>query len=124
MLQHAFANAFLELINAEFATLEELLDQRLVGFGDGFHQGVSPFGHLVGHSSRHLGLFDIGAEIVLIDVRLVGNEIDDPAQFAFSSDRQLDRDSIGFEAILDLPELRKSAPVRSILLTNTIRGTE
>ena len=102
MLEHALTDAFLELVNAEFAGFEELLDQRLIGFGDGLHQGVPPFGHLIGHVGRHLGFFDVGAEIVLIDVGLVGNEIDDAAQLTLSTDRKLDRYSVGLEAILDL----------------------
>ena len=96
MLEHALTDAFLELVDAEFAGFEELLDQRLIGFGDGFHQGISPFGDLVGHVRRHVGFLDVGAEIVLIDVGLVGNEIDDAAELTFSTDRKLDRNGIGF----------------------------
>ena len=50
-------------------------------------------------SAGIISFFDICAQIVLIDVGLVGNEIDNSAQFTFSTNRKLNGGSIGLQAI-------------------------
>ena len=103
MLEHTLADSLLELFGGQFAGFEELLNQSLIGFSDGLHQRGAPFGGLIGHFGRDLGFFDVGAEVVLVDVSLVADQVDDAAQVAFGSDGELDGHGIGLEPILDLP---------------------
>ena len=97
-----------------------------VEFGTGFdHVGASLLG-LIEHVGRNFFVMIVGAEsFILPDHGLHANEINDALEFCFSADRQLDRNRLGAEAFLDVVEalLKKSAPVLSILLQNTMRGT-
>ncbi|CAI8244705.1 MAG: Uncharacterised protein [Prochlorococcus marinus str. MIT 9313] len=49
-----------------------------------------------------LCLFDVLAEIVLINKGFVFNEVNNAAEISLCTNRQLDWDGVGFEAILDL----------------------
>ncbi len=53
-------------------------------------------GNKLFHVFGDIGHFDVLSEVVLIDVRLVLNQVDDAAQLTFSTDRELNRNCIGF----------------------------
>ncbi len=103
MLQHAFADAFAQFLFAEFAFFQELLDEGFIGFGDSLHQIGAPFGSLIGHGGRDFGLLDVFAELIFVDEGAVLHQIDDAAEFAFCTDRQLDGSGVGLKAIFNLP---------------------
>ena len=102
VLEHALADALAQLLFAELARFQEHLHQLIVGLGDRLHQLVAPLGNQIGHVDGHIGLFDVLAQIVLVDQGLVLDEINDAAEFAFGADRQLDGGGVRLEAVLNL----------------------
>jgi hypothetical protein len=74
---------------------------------------------------RECRLSELGAErLVFPDHALHADEIDQTLEVVLGADRKLDRNRLGAEAVNDIGEhLKKSAPVLSILLAKTMRGT-
>ena len=67
---------------------------------------------------------ELGSECVRVDDRLHLDEVDDAREVLLGPDRKVDRHGTGAEAVAHrLHGASKSAPVRSILLMNAMRGT-
>jgi len=99
---------------------EELLHQRVVGSGDLFDELVAPLLGLGLHVVRNLADIEIVADglVVVVVVRLIIYKVNDSFEFILRTDRQNDRKRRSAEVLLDLLHTaKKSAPVRSILLT-------
>ena len=67
--------------------------------GDLLEQVLAGGRSLVGNLGRDVDDLLLLAELVLVDDRLVLDEIDDPAELGLGSDRQLDRYRVRAEAV-------------------------
>ena len=96
------AQRALDLGDGEFLATEVLLQQRLIGLGDGLEQLGAVLGGLLGQIGR-----DVDDVVLLAEFRLAAphlgvhlDEIDDAFEVALGTDRQLDRNHPGAEAFL------------------------
>ena len=123
------ADRALDLVDAEFLTTEILLQQRLVGLGDGLQQLGAVLVGLLLQVSR-----DVDDVVLLAELGLPApdlgphlDQVDDTLEAAFGADRQLDRNDVGAEALLhgahrevevgaDLVHLIDEADARHVVL--------
>ena len=99
------AQCALDLIDAEFLTAEILFEQRLVGLGDGLEQLGAVLGGLLGQLSRNVDDVILLAELGLAAPHLGFHfdQVDDALEVSLRTDRQLDRNHPGAEALLHGP---------------------
>ena len=81
-----------QLLLRERAGVEELLHQRVVGFGDHLDQRLARAVGRAFHLRRHRPFGGLAAAVGGVGPRLHGDQIDDAAEALFLADRQLNRD--------------------------------
>ena len=91
--------AALSALGGDLPLLEDHLEQLVVVVGDLFEQVLARGRGLVGELGRDVGDLELGPELVLVDDRLLGDEVDDPAEVALGADRKLDRHRVRAEAV-------------------------
>ena len=97
--------------------LEDHLEQLVVVLGDLLEQVLARGRGRVDELGRDLDDVLLLAELVLVDDRLVLDQVDDAAEVRLGADRQLDRDRVrARRSIIVCTPRSKSAPIRSILL--------
>ena len=98
-LERGLADRGLDALGRDLGLLEDQLDELVVVVGDLLEQVLARGRGLVGEVGGDLDDLLLLAEVVLVDDRLVLDEVDDAAEVALGADRQLDRHRVRAEAV-------------------------
>ena len=93
------AEALFEVFDREVAVLKIFFHQLVVLLGNGFHEFSAVFLGILHHLGRDIRLFEVLAEIVFINFRIHVDEVNDPSESIFFTDRELDADRARAEAL-------------------------
>ena len=98
-LERGLADRLLEAVDRDLLLLDDQLEQAVVVVGDLLDQVLARdrglVGHLVGDRADRLVL----PELVLVEDRVVLDEVDDAPEVALGADRELDRHRVGAEPL-------------------------
>ena len=94
----------------ELLAFEVLVGQLVVHLGDGLDHRVAMLDRLVEELRRDVDDVDLVAQVVAVVDRLHLDQVDDALELVLATDRDLDRDRVRTESILDrldtAPEVR------------------
>jgi len=98
-VERGLADRLLEPLGGDLLLFEDHLEQLVVVMGDLLEQVLARGGGLVGELGRDVRDLELLAQLVPVEDRLVGDEVDDAVEVALGADRQLDRHRMGAEAV-------------------------
>src|SRR6185312_12295778 len=98
-LERGLADRRLDALGGDLRLLEDQFDELVVVMGDLLEHVLTRRGRLVGEVGRDLDNLLLLAEVVLVDDRVVLDEVDDAAELALGTDRELDRNGVRAEAV-------------------------
>src|SRR5215218_200347 len=117
-----FADRRLDARGRNLLILEDHLDDLVIEVRDLLEQVLARGRGLIGEVLGDLDDLLLLAEVVLVDDRVVLDEIDDPAEFALGADRQLDRHGVCAKAVdhrLDAAREVRADPVHLVDVGDT-----
>ena len=122
---HGLADQLLERRLVGHFAFEVGGDRVIVEFDGRLDHLVAVFLGLIEHVGGNVDVVVLGAEgFIVPDHAFHANQIDDALEILLGADRQLDGDGLGAKPVLmSSRHLKKSAPILSILLAKTMRGT-
>ena len=97
--ERRLADRRLEPVDRDLLLLEDHLEQLVVVVGDLLEQVLARGGGRLGVLGRDLDDVLLLAELVLVDDRVVLDQVDDPLEVRLGADRQLDRHRVRGEAV-------------------------
>ena len=90
-----------DLLDGQLLTVEVFFHQFLVLFADGLDHFGAVFFRLIFHVFRDINNRDILAHVIVVNVSLHLYQVDQALEERFSTDWQLDRNSITFQTVMD-----------------------
>ncbi len=97
VVDSSLSECFLKLGYGNFFAFAELFEKFFIGFGYCLNHGVMVFLSLIQHICRDRLNSHILTEIIVVDIGFHVHQVDDSAECVFGTDRELNRNSIGFE---------------------------
>ena len=101
--QHAFAQRALEFVDSNrfLALVEELHHQAVVGFNSVLDQQAARVLGFFEHISRNLANFQLVVSVIIVSISLHIDQIDHAANIFFKANRQVDRECLLAEAVVN-----------------------
>ena len=96
-----FAHRGDEVVDGNGAFPEKLFHHFVVAFGDHFNQFFVGFLRVAGKGGGNLFDGGFAVTIGIVNVRLHGHQVDDATEASFRADRQLQRDDVAAENLLE-----------------------